>query len=370
MPTRLIQRSPNLAHLKNQARDLIRERGARSPQALQRIREFHPRFDGADDERIATAVFNLADAQLTIAREYGFASWPRLKQFVERRDGDVSQPVHLRIVDPLFRRAVDLMDVGDAAALRTLLREHPELATARVSFEGLNYFRNPSLLEFIAENPTRNGRLPKNAAKMAQIVIDAGTKNDRRALDETLALVASSAVTRESGVQRELIDVLCEAGADPNAATYASLLYGEFEALQALIDRGASIDLVVAAGTGRTSEARAALATSDDAARLNALALAAQHGHRTIVELLVRAGADVNRFTPDGHSHATPLHQAALAGHLEIVRDLVERGARPDVTDVLYGGTPFDWAKHAGRDDVAAYLGAYKRDAPTEAELF
>jgi ankyrin repeat protein len=365
MPTRHLPSPPSLAHLKSQARDLMRDRQSRSLQALQRIREFHPRFDGADDDPITDAEFRLSDAQLTIAREYGFASWPRLKAFVENPHGDdVAKPVHLRIADPLFRRAVDLMDSGDAEALHTLLREHPDLATARVSFEGLNYFRNPTLLEFIAENPTRNGRLQQNAAGMANIVIAAGAKNDRKALDEALALVASSAVARESGVQRELIDVLCEAGADPNSATYAPLLYGEFDAVEALIGHGARIDLIVAAGTGRLRQAKDALMLADDATRRKALALAAQHGHRAIVELLVEAGTDIDRFTPGGHSHATPLHQAALAGHLEIVRYLVEHGARTDIADVLHGGTPLDWARHAGHDDVIEYLAAFERTSP------
>jgi ankyrin repeat protein len=362
MPTRLLPPSPSLAHLKNQARDLMRDRRSRSLQTLQRIREFHPRFDGADDDRITNAEFGLADAQLTIAREYGFASWPRLKTFVEDPHGDdVAKPPHLRITNPLFRRAVDLMDSGDAETLRALLHEHPSVATVRVSLEGLNYFRNPSLLEFIAENPTRNGRLPQNAAAMATIVIDAGAKNDRKALDEALALVASSTVARESGVQRELIDVLCEAGADPNAATYAPLLYGEFDAVEALIEHSARIDLTVASGTGRLAEARATLRAADDATRQKALALAAQFGHRGIVELLVEAGTDVDRFTPGGHSHATPLHEAALAGRLEIVRYLVEHGARTDIADVLHGATPLGWARHAGHDDVIEYLAAFER---------
>jgi ankyrin repeat protein len=365
MPTRLLPPSPSLAHLKSQARDLMRDRQSRSLQAVQRIREFHPRFDGADDDRVTNADFRLADAQLTIAREYGFASWPRLKAFVEDPHGDdVARPVHLRIADPLFRKAIDLMDSGDADALRALLREHPSVAITRISFEGLNYFRNPSLLEFIAENPTRNGRLPRNAGEIAKIVIDAGAKNDRNALDEALSLVASSSVARESGVQRELIDVLCEAGADPHAATYAPLLYGEFDAVEALIEHGARVDVIVASGTGRLSEARATLQAADEATRQKALALAAQFGHRPIVELLVEAGTDIDRFTPGGHSHATPLHQAALAGHLEIVRYLVEHGARTDIADVLHGGTPLGWARHAGHDDVIEYLAASERTSP------
>jgi ankyrin repeat protein len=52
------------------------------------------------------------------------------------------------------------------------------------------------------------------------------------------------------------------------------------------------------------------------------------------------------------------LHQAALAGQLEVVRLLVERGARLDIKDIHYEGTPLEWAEYAGRTQVAEYLRA------------
>ena len=49
-----------------------------------------------------------------------------------------------------------------------------------------------------------------------------------------------------------------------------------------------------------------------------------------IVRVLLDAGEDPNRFNPvGGHSHSTPLHQAAGNGHLDVVKLLVERGANP-----------------------------------------
>jgi ankyrin repeat protein len=75
------------------------------------------------------------------------------------------------------------------------------------------------------------------------------------------------------------------------------------------------------------------------------------------VRLLIEAGEDPSRYNPVGcHSHSTPLHQAALAGHLEVVRLLVERGARMDLKDTLFQGTPGGWAKHAGKTEVEEYL--------------
>ena len=67
--------------------------------------------------------------------------------------------------------------------------------------------------------------------------------------------------------------------------------------------------------------------------------------------MLLDAGEDPNRYNPKGnHGHSTPLHQAALAGHEEVVRLLVARGARLDMKDTIYESTPLGWALYAGRE--------------------
>ncbi len=358
MPTRQLPANPSLAQLKAQAKELLRAQRERLPQAIQRLREFHPRFAGAAENAIAAAPLQLSDAQLSIAREYGFSSWPRLKEHVEDSHREnLALPHHLRIKDGAFKRALELLDAGDADGLRNHLRAHPAVATQRVTFEGGNYFRDPALLEFIAENPTRHGRVPKNAVELAQAILDAGGKNDRSSVNSALELIASSAAARESGVQLALIELLCDYGANPNAGTNAAALYGEFDAVRALLKRGAKMDLSVAAALGDGAEARRSLPFSDDETKQKALAMAAQWGHAEIVELLLDAGEDPNRFTPvGGHSHATPLHQAALAGHLRIAQLLVERGARTDLRDIHYEATPLGWAEYAGHTDVVNYL--------------
>jgi hypothetical protein len=63
---------PNLDQLRRQARELLRAAADGQPSALTRIR--------AISERVS-----LSAAQLAVAREYGFASWPALHAEVERR---------------------------------------------------------------------------------------------------------------------------------------------------------------------------------------------------------------------------------------------------------------------------------------------
>jgi len=357
MPVRPLPPHPSLNHLKYQAKDLLKAKAARDPAAAQLIREFHPRFLRAADAEIFGAPFRLSDAQLTIAREAGFATWPRLKRHIEKPTlaDQLNLPHHERIEDPLFRRAVDLLDAGDAAGLREHLRHHPHLARERVLFEGGNYFRNPSLLEFVAENPMRHGSLPANIADIAKVILDAGA--EPAAIHETLGLVVTGRIVREGRVQRALINLLCDHGADPNPAIQAAAAHGEMEAVEALIARGARMNLPIAAALGRLDDARRLLPFADGHDRHLALALAAQFGHVEVVRLLLDSGEDPDRYNPpEAHSHSTPLHQAALAGHEAVVRLLVERGARLDLKDVLWQGTPAGWAQHAGHTELAEYL--------------
>jgi hypothetical protein len=347
----------DLNHLKHQAKDLIKAQAERDSQAAQRIREFHPRFKQAADATIFNAKFSLADAQLTVARERGFASWPKLKRRVEKPApvDDLSLPFQERIQDPAFRRAVDLLDGGDVEGLRAHLNANPNLPHKRIVFEGGNYFQNPSLLEFVAENPIRRGKLPANIVEVAKVILEAGAKNNRAMLNGTLGLVCTGRVPRECGVQIPLIDLLCDYGADPNAGMPGA--HGEFEAAHALLRKGARVDLPVAAALGRVEAARRLLSTASPEDRHRALALSAQFGHTEIVRMLLDAGDDPNRYNPPGfHAHSTPLHQAALAGEVETVRLLVERGARLDLKDTIRQGTPEAWATHGAKTQVAEYL--------------
>jgi hypothetical protein len=209
----------------------------------------------------------------------------------------------------------------------------------------------------VAENPVRHGKLPHNIVEIARIILEIGSRTEKDAIDSALALVCSGRVPRECGVQIPLIDLLCDYGANAAGALLAALVHGEFAALDALLRRGAALDLPAAAATGRLHETRELLPAARPEERHAALALAAQFGHAEIVRLLLDAGEDPSRYNPAGlHSHSTPLHQAAWAGHRVVVELLVARGARKDMKDILFDGTPADWAQHAGHSAIAEYL--------------
>jgi outer membrane protein assembly factor BamB len=85
----------------------------------------------------------------------------------------------------------------------------------------------------------------------------------------------------------------------------------------------------------------------------DALFEAARSGDRGRVVALLDRGLDVNAATRYG---VTALGFAADKGHLEIVRLLVERGAKVNVPDSFYGSRPIDFALRDAHLEVALYL--------------
>jgi len=177
----------------------------------------------------------------------------------------------------------------------------------------------------------------------------------------------SSGFPAKAGLQIPLAETLLDFGAAvdgvPNGGVWSSplmtaLAFGYVETAKALARRGARITSVAAAaGLGRADEVRAMLPQSTAPDRHKAMALAAQLGHVDVVRALLDAGEDPNRYNPEGnHSHSTPLHQAAFVGRDDVVRLLVERGARLDIKDTLWNGTPLGWALHGNQPATADYL--------------
>jgi len=72
----------NLEQQKKLARELLRAIRAGNPDALSRLRSQHTRLKDADDATVRQLAA-LHDAQFVVAREQGFASWPKLKAYAE-----------------------------------------------------------------------------------------------------------------------------------------------------------------------------------------------------------------------------------------------------------------------------------------------
>jgi ankyrin repeat protein len=149
----------------------------------------------------------------------------------------------------------------------------------------------------------------------------------------------------------------------------SALVHGEFAAVEALLARGAPLDIAAAAATGRGDVVQQLLADADQGARDLSLSYAALHGHADIVALLLRGGVDPNRYNPPGgHSHCTALHSAAFAGHVEAVRALLDGGARGDIGDIHRNMTALQWAEYAGHAPIVVMLTAHASGLGTGSE--
>lgn len=132
MPTTRLPSDPSFENLRKQAKALRDRVRSGDAEAVARVKEFHPRGESA------TADFALSDAQLVVARSYGFASWPRLKEHlgvIERFSwaprGELADPV-----DEFIRLACldyESDHVSRQERARKMFAEHPEYARANLA---------------------------------------------------------------------------------------------------------------------------------------------------------------------------------------------------------------------------------------------
>ncbi len=106
--SRQLPAKPNLEHLKKQAKELLDDFKLGKTGAIERFHSLASQSSSAP---------KLADAQHVIARDYGFAGWPKLKEHV---DALVSTLTPAELLAAAVR-------ARDAARARDILEEHPEL---------------------------------------------------------------------------------------------------------------------------------------------------------------------------------------------------------------------------------------------------
>ena len=260
------------------------------------------------------------------------------------------------IEDPEFRAAVAAIQAGDAAGLARLIDARPSLLAEPAIEPDLGprgYFSDPMLFWFVANNPTLIPAPPPNIVEIARLMIARGVA--QKDLDYTLELVMTDGAMPRA-VQMALVETLAEAGAAASrAAVIATLGHRQTAPIAWLLAHGLALTALEAAGLGRTAELARLLEGASPDEKRDALAMAVINGEADAARLCLAAGADPNRFMPV-HQHSTPLHQAAINDDVETLRLLVAHGARGDVRDTLWRGTPLGWAVHEGKKAAETYL--------------
>lgn len=90
MSARPLPDSPNLRHLRNEAKALRRSALSGAPEALELVREYLPHLEGRSDQQVAAAGLSLQKVQHVLAQSYGFDDWSELVDEVEPRLADLT----------------------------------------------------------------------------------------------------------------------------------------------------------------------------------------------------------------------------------------------------------------------------------------
>ncbi len=368
MPTRSLPPRPDLQQLKRQAKELLRDHRAGKPPAAARIAAHHPRIKGQSLREVLNRPFNVAGAQLVLAREYGFPSWAALKHHVELGPRIAQYEPH-----PQFDDALAALDAGDIDRLRRLLHAHPDLVHARTNLgPPYDYVTGATLLHFVARNPMRPEPVPHNLVAIAQLLLEAGADVNASTLGPgggtTMGLLITSKQASDANISGRLMDLLLRYGAEVELTLTLPLANHAPRAAEKMIELGAKVDVCAAAALGRLDLLRDCFdasghlrarpmrngraMTQRDAIGL-ALLFAYVNQQRDAVDFVLEHDGNWNMT---GVNNGTALHRAAWTGDLSMVQRLVAKGADITNRENPFTATPLSWAQHNQQEAIVRWM--------------
>jgi ankyrin repeat protein len=283
---------PDLEQLKRQAKELLGRFIAGEAEAAA---EVIAHYRAADASKFA-----LHDAQLVVARSYGFESWPKLKSYV---DGVT------------VKRLADAVRTDDLARVRAMLQARPELANLTMSYgdehRPIHYAvmrRSPEMVRLLM----RHGANARQGIHPHRDATAAWTIAKEREYEEIVAIIEEEEQRRG------------EAGSAPRSeaigdeAARAAVASGDMEWLRARLAEGNLVNPIRWDGGGL-------------------LTVAVRHNRPEMLPLLLDFGFDPDERVSSGegdwvaYSQGYPLWYCAALGRREMAEMLLRRGANPNV---------------------------------------
>jgi ankyrin repeat protein len=408
--TRRLPAQPNLEQLRKQAKDLLAQYLSANPEAIAEVQRFEHNPD--------PSAFALNDAQRVLARAYGYASWPKLKAFVDGANvvnlAEAVQSGNFPTVRTLLHARPELvhMDMNegnehralhfavlrrDVAMVRLLMEAgadarkgiypHRDATTALALAREREYHDIVAIIE--EEERLRREELscPNATISPVQEQINKAIAHGDNAraiqlLDADKTLI--QACDRHGGTplhiaaeesNLEVLEWLLDRRANVHKRDLrertpldrAALYAAEFPAVaNLLLSRGAELTLFGAVAMGNAARVRECLEADPAALRRiehngGLLTLAVNHAQIEIVQLLLDLGADVDeriqleQLEEPVPSWGMPLWHAAGNNNLPISRLLLDRGADPN-SNVYASGWPLGRAWDHKDDSVKRLL--------------
>jgi ankyrin repeat protein len=387
-PIRPIPLHPNLDFDRKQAKALLDAAQSSEADALRRFNVNHPRFGAVRDPMLLGRAVALHDAQLVVAREYGFASWPRWKQFVETRRLNISHRTAELVKAACsndVRKARVMLDAepslalhdlftacacGEAEAVAQFLSRDPSLASTK----GGPLDHEPILYACFSRFLRADVARAEGIFRAAKLLLDAGADPNanfwmewggERWLQSTS--YGAAGIANHAGLTTLLLDAGAVVDPQDKEVLYHSTEFPDPTCLGLILSRGKPPADHVTYCLGRATDfeypqhvALFLKAGADPNFRINWDGLRT-HLHKSvylgrssaIVKLLIDAGGDVNALDDRGVS---VLRSAMRNGNRAVVELLRSHGARDDgvTLDDAERGDPITLCLAAARDDVAA----------------
>jgi ankyrin repeat protein len=335
---------PNLEQYKKQAKDLVKvfkffqARGSGGPEAIQRVKKYHQGFAKLTDSEVASSRFALSDAQLVIAREHGFESWPKFAKQIEALAREQSVASLGNPLSAFIEAACVPRDAGHASGTleqaEAILAAYPEVRTSEIHAAAI-LGDEAGVRRFLAiepQNATVKGG-PRGWDALTHLCFSRYLRLDRARSDGFLrsakALLAAGASANTGWMEKNH---------QPHPE-WESALYGaagiahHAELTRLLLERGADPNDEETPYHAPETHDNAALKILVESGKLNGESLGTILLRKTDwhdfegIKWLLEQGVEPNRRTRWGK---TAIHNAVLSDNdIKILEVLLEYGADP-----------------------------------------